>query len=117
MEDLPRGLVPFNPDIHVPQDLGLGEKGSLSTEFTTTMDSPDGRVWNIPTVWFDEDGKGHALDAGIAARLAFDFEKQNPNGQFPRFDDVDTAVSSSEARSKLGGATHTPAFEIFSKVK
>ena len=118
IKELPKGYVPFNPSIHKPQDLGLGEKGQLSTEFVSTMDAPNGGVWNIPTVWFDEDGVGKHFDEQTAGRLAYEYEKQRTKeGQFPRFNDIDSAVKTAIERSKQGGATHQPLFELFQDIK
>ena len=82
------------------------------------MDAPNGGIWNIPTVWFDENGVGKHFDDQTAARMAYEYEKTRvEQGQFPRFEDIDSAVKSSVERSSKGGATHTPAFELFGETK
>ena len=116
--DLPKGLVPFDPKVHKAQDLGLGEKGSVSTEFLVTMDAPNGGVWNIPSIWFNEDGKAQVFDEQTSARLAFEHEKGSAGkGQFHRFNDIDSAVNSAIARSKAGGASKTPLFELIENLE
>jgi len=106
------GLVPFDPAIHTPQDLGLGEPGSVSTEYIATVDAPDGSVMLIPTIWWDAEGNPKLFereDTDKAIELAIDYE-QSTGKQFPRFpagayaEADDYAIS----RSKAGGASQTP---------
>ena len=116
--ELPKNLVPFDPKVHKPQDLGLGEEGAMSTEHVITTDSPTGDVWNIPTVWFDPEGKGVKLPNEVAQRLAYDYEKSN-KGKWPRFPSGDYEVAGTVAgeRSKGGGATKGPLFQMFTEVE
>ena len=106
------GLVPFDPAIHTPQDVGLGEPGSVSTEYIATVDAPDGSVMLIPTIWWDAEGNPKLFkreDTDKAIELAIDYEKSTGK-QFPRFpagayaEADDYAIS----RSKAGGASQTP---------
>lgn len=106
------GLVPFDPAIHTPQDVGLGEPGSVSTEYIATVDAPDGSVMLIPTIWWDAEGNPKLFereDTDKAIELAIDYE-QSTGKQFPRFpagayaEADDYAIS----RSKAGGASQTP---------
>eukprot|EP00481_Brizalina_sp_1-RS-2013_P001474 TRINITY_DN3693_c0_g1_i1.p1 TRINITY_DN3693_c0_g1~~TRINITY_DN3693_c0_g1_i1.p1 ORF type:complete len:123 (-),score=19.81 TRINITY_DN3693_c0_g1_i1:41-409(-) len=46
-------LEPFDYNKHKPQDVGLG---GPSTEYLVTLDSPDGGVWVVPSIWWDEEG-------------------------------------------------------------
>jgi hypothetical protein len=116
--EIPENLVPFDPSKHKPQDLGLGEDGELSTEHVITTDSPTGDVWNIPTVWFGPDGRGYKLPDDISQRLAYSYEKGN-KGQWPRFPkgEYDVAGQDASARSKEGGATKRPLFQLFDEVE
>jgi hypothetical protein len=106
------GLVPFDPAIHTPQDVGLGEPGSVSTEYIATVDAPDGSVMLIPTIWWDAEGNPKLFereDTDKAIELAIDYE-QSTGKQFPRFpagayaEADDYAIS----RSRAGGASQTP---------
>ena len=95
-------LVPFNPDKHKPLDAGDGRK---MTEFLMTERSPEGTVWNIPSVWFDENtGKPMMLRGDDAWNEAVRYEKRTGK-RFPRFKDLDSGVESAKTRSDLGGAT------------
>ena len=100
-------LIPFDSKLHKPQDLGLG---GLSTEYTATVDAPDGSVFLIPTIWWDSEGKPtYIKDTDKAAALALEYEKTTGK-QFPRF----PAGAYKEAdkyaadRSKAGGASVSP---------
>jgi hypothetical protein len=59
-----QGLVPFDKDIHTPRDVGFG---GPSTEYTMTVDAPDGQVAVIPSIWWDTNGEPVVLDQREAA--------------------------------------------------
>ena len=100
-------LEPFNPSKHQPQDVGLG---GPSTEYLITVDSPDGGVMVIPSIWWDEEGKPQLIeDQDEAVSLAVEYEKGN-DVVFPRFapkayKEADTFA---QKRSKTGGASFMP---------
>lgn len=95
------GLEPFDPKKHKPTDIGLG---GPSTEVSITENSPDGRVWNIPSLWWTKEGKPMLLPPDQAVKVADEYERLSGK-RFPRFSDIDTAVDAAKARSKKGGAT------------
>ena len=101
---LEQTLLPFDPRIHVPQDVGLG---GASTEYLATDKLPNGLLFNYPTIWFDAVGNAHPLNGDAAYNQARQYE-QETGRNFPRFLDVDTAVSAAKARSRLGGASSVP---------
>jgi hypothetical protein len=76
-----QGLVPFDKDIHTPRDVGFG---GPSTEYTMTVDAPDGQVAVIPSIWWDTNGEPVVLDQRDAERRSFEYE-QETGKQFPRF--------------------------------
>ena len=100
-------LEPFNNEKHTPQDVGLG---GLSTEYLITVDSPDGGVMVIPSIWWDEEGKPQLIeDQDEAVSLALEYEKGNDK-QFPRFAPkaYKEADAFAQKRSKAGGASKEP---------
>lgn len=104
-------LVPFDPNQHTPQDVGLGGD---STEVTITVDMPDGRVALIPSVWWDDKGNPVLIeDQRVAVGLAERYEGMS-NKLFPRFGmsgqkaNYEAAGRYAMTRSKLGGASHSP---------
>ena len=46
-------LIPFDPSIHAPQDIGLG---GPSTEYLITIDGPDNQVLVVPSIWWHDKG-------------------------------------------------------------
>lgn len=99
------GMVfePYSPTKHKPRD---NKDGSFSTEIEVTTESPDGKYWNIPALWFKEDGTSVELGEDEAAQFAQRYEAETGK-QFPRFDSVDQAVNFAEQRSAAGGASET----------
>ncbi len=94
-------LVPFNPDIHTPKDVGLG---GPSTEFLITEEAPDGGFWNIPSIWWDSSGDPQILPAEEAQARALAFEELTGK-LFPRFDSPEAGSESAKQRSQSGGAS------------
>jgi len=97
-------LEPFDYTKHKPQDVGLG---GPSTEYLITVDSPEGGVMVIPSIWWDEDGKPQLIeDQRQAVKLAKTYEKETKK-QFPRF--APKAYKEADmwaaGRSKAGGAS------------
>ena len=95
-------LIPFDPKKHKPI---VAPNGMRTTERLISEGSPDGKVWNIPTVWFDsETGKPKLLplDKALSAAVAYE---SSTGKSFPRFDSIESAVESAKARSERGGAT------------
>jgi hypothetical protein len=102
-----QGLVPFDKDIHTPRDVGFG---GPSTEYTMTVDAPDGQVAVIPSIWWDTNGDPIVLqDQREAERQSFEYEQQTGK-QFPRFSPKDYASADqfAQERSLQGGAEKGP---------
>jgi hypothetical protein len=101
-----QGLVPFDKDIHTPRDVGFG---GPSTEYTMTVDAPDGQVAVIPSIWWDTNGEPVVLDQRDAERRSFEYE-QETGKQFPRFapNDYASADEYAQARTRQGGASESP---------
>jgi hypothetical protein len=102
-----QGLVPFDKDIHTPRDVGFG---GPSTEYTMTVDAPDGQVAVIPSIWWDTNGEPVVLqDQREAERQSFEYEQQTGK-QFPRFSPKDYASADqfAQERSLQGGAEKGP---------
>lgn len=109
-------LEPFDPSKHTPQDVGLG---GVSTEYLITVDSPDGGVMVIPSIWWDEEGKPQLIEkVDEAVSLALEYEKGN-NKQFPRFAPkaYKEADEFARNRSKAGGASKKALATDVSKIK
>ena len=95
-------LIPFDAKKHKPI---VAPNGMKTTERLASEESPDGKVWNIPTVWFDsETGKPKLLPLNQALSAAASYESRTGK-TFPRFDNIKSAVEAAKARSKRGGAT------------
>lgn len=94
-------LVPFNPDIHTPKDVGLG---GPSTEFLITEEAPGGGFWNIPSIWWDSSGNPQILPAEQAQARALAFEELTGK-RFPRFASPEEGSESAKQRSQSGGAS------------
>jgi len=116
-------LVPFDPEIHTPQDIGLG---GPSTEYLVTIDSSDGEVMVVPSIWWDEEGNPELLgdvekiknnefgiDEDAVRNIVAEYEKETGN-TFPRFgkagveDNYKLADAWAQQRSKDGGASEVP---------
>ena len=100
-------LEPFNPSKHKPKDVGLG---GLSTEYLVTQDAPDGSVWVIPSIWWDQNGEPMLIkDQAQIQRLAQEYEAAT-GALFPRFGkgDYKTADAWARQRSSAGGASAVP---------
>ena len=95
-------LEPFDPKKHKPIDTVDGNK---ATEYTTTMKSPDGKVWNIPQIWFDEKTKEPKYLAGDKAWDAAAKYEERTKKKFPRFNSIKEGDTAAQERSNAGGAT------------
>jgi hypothetical protein len=95
-------LEPFDPKKHKPIDTVDGNK---ATEYTTTMESPDGKVWNIPQIWFDEKTKEPKYLAGDKAWDAAAKYEERTKKKFPRFNSIKEGDTAAQERSNAGGAT------------
>ena len=98
-------VEPFDPEKHDPiQTAGQ----STATEYTSTTESPDGDVWNIPQIWFSVETGEPALKTGDDAwAAAYEYEKQTGK-MFPRFNSIPEAESAAQSRSDQGGASEQP---------
>ena len=97
-------LIPFDFKKHKPQDIGLG---GPSTEYLITVDSPEGGVMVIPSIWWDEQGSPRLIDnQNTAVELAKKYERDSGK-QFPRFGTkaYKEADRWAASRSKAGGAS------------
>jgi hypothetical protein len=95
-------LEPFDPKKHKPIDTVAGNK---ATEYTTTMESPDGKIWNIPQIWFDEKTKEPKYLAGDKAWDAAAKYEERTKKKFPRFNSIKEGDTAAQERSNAGGAT------------
>lgn len=101
---MPMGLEPFDPQKHTPKDIG---KGGLTTEYLRTEYAPDGSVWNIPSVWWDDEGNPLEItDPKMLVELADTYERHSGK-RFPRFRSIEDAVRAAKGRSAGGGATRS----------
>jgi hypothetical protein len=111
-------LIPFDPSIHAPQDVGFG---APSTEYLVTIDGPDGEVIVVPSIWWNEEGKpvflGDMETDQIYQTDILDLVKKYEDStkeRFPRFgkagvpDNYRIADRFAQTRSKAGGASTTP---------
>jgi hypothetical protein len=98
-------VEPFDPEKHSPiQTAGQ----STATEYTSTTESPDGDVWNIPQIWFSVETGEPVLKTGDDAwAAAYEYEKQTGK-MFPRFNSIPEAESAAQSRSDQGGASEQP---------
>jgi hypothetical protein len=97
----PPMFEPYDPAKHQPQDLGLG---GMSTEYTATQNAPDGGFWNIPTIWYTQQGEAQLLDPKDAQALAQMYEQQTGR-RFPRYETPEIGAERAMHRSAMGGAT------------
>ena len=104
-------FIPFDPKKHKPVDavsLGLpgAKPGQNATEFLASEKSPEGGVWNIPTIWFNEEtGKATYFKNIDRAWNEAKLYEERTGKKFPRFKTIPLAVAAAEGRSKRGGAT------------
>jgi len=118
-------FVPFNPSIHEPKDIGLG---GPSTEYLVTIDSPDGQVMVVPSIWWDKEGNptflGDLETGDIAVedilKNVQEYEQETKQS-FPRFgtagvpDNYRIADRFAASRSKAGGASKVPLINALDK--
>ena len=104
-------FIPFDPKKHKPVNavsLGLpnAKEGMNATEYLASETSPEGGVWNIPTVWFNKKTGEPVYFKNIdrAWNEAKAYEERTGK-KFPRFKTIPLAVAAAEKRSKRGGAT------------
>ncbi|MAO24223.1 MAG: hypothetical protein CMJ25_26015, partial [Phycisphaerae bacterium] len=100
------GIEPFDPKKHEPIDTVGGMK---ATEYLASEPSPEGKAWNIPTIWYDKKTKepvflGGKDNSDKAWNAAYRYEKET-GIKFPRYKDIPSAVDAAINRSKDGGAT------------
>ena len=102
-DELPN-LIPFDPETMKPQDIGFGQP---STEILISEDSPEGQVWNIPSLWWSPEGNPTYVSPRTAARLAYTYEKEN-DVKLPRFPKgaYKEASEAAQESSSVGGATN-----------
>ena len=86
---------PFDPDKHTAVDLPGGRK---ATEYLASEESPEGKAWNIPQIWFNtETGEAKFFASDKAWNTAQDYEKRTGN-KFPGM----TAYRTQLVRRKKG---------------
>lgn len=94
---------PFNPSKHSPVNLPGGRK---ATEYLVSEESPEGKAWNIPQIWFDtKTGEAKFFKGDKAWDAANEYEKRTGN-KFPRYDNISKAVNAAKKRSADGGASN-----------
>ena len=112
-------LEPFDPKKHKPIRT-VGNR--YATEYLASEKSPEGKAWNIPTIWFDTETKEPVFLSETKEKInedgtvtkyfsndkawnaAFKYEEETGK-KFPRFKDIPTAVKAAEKRSDKGGAS------------
>ena len=119
LQQMSMGMEPFDHRKHKPQDVGLG---GPSTEYLLSVDmgmAPDGfapaDIANIPSIWWDKDGKPHLIDdPDMALQMALQYE-ETTGKRFPRYNDMlnepnpySQAEEAAQHRSAMGGATSNP---------
>lgn len=93
---------PFDPKKHKPIDLPGGRK---ATEYLASEESPEGKAWNIPQIWFNtKTGEAKFFTSDKAWNTAQDYEKRTGN-KFPRYNSIPDAVSAAKKMSASGGAS------------
>ena len=93
---------PFDPTKHKPIDLPGGRK---ATEYLASEQSPEGKAWNIPQIWFDvKTGEPKYFTGDKAWNAAKEYE-DTTGKKFPRFTNIDSAVNAARNRSAEGGAS------------
>ena len=111
-------LIPFDPSMHTPQDVGFG---SPSTEYLVTIDGPDGEVIVVPSIWWNSEGnpvflgdmQTDQINQEEILNLVQQYEASTQE-RFPRFgkvgvpDNYRIADRFAQTRSKAGGASTTP---------
>lgn len=94
-------LAPYNPKVNRPKDIGLG---GPSTEYTATVDTPQGTYKVIPQIWWGaKNGKPQLVPEDAARGLAALTERVMGRS-FPEYPTPDQADLDAELRSKRGGA-------------
>ena len=99
--DDPITLIPFDRKLHKPRQ---NKDGSVSTELTITTDGPTGGFWNIPSIWYNQNGEPVELDQKTATQTAVEYERATGR-KFRRFGTIAAAEKFATARSKMGGGT------------
>jgi len=102
-------LVPFNTNLHVPQDVGLG--GNSTEYLTSDYTSPSGsEVVNYPSIWWDNNGQPHVLDEASAYDAHLAYEGMSGK-RAPRYANMELAIKAAKERSAEGGAATGPLYE------
>jgi len=95
-------LIPFDPKKHKPiKTVG----GRSATEYLASEQSPEGKAWNIPTIWFNSETKEPKFLKGDKAWDEAKSFEDRTGKKFPRYNTIQLAVEAAKARSKKGGAT------------
>lgn len=105
--------APYDPKKNTPQDLGLGGE---STEYSATVDTPQGTYKNIPQIWYDKQGKAQLYPEEVARSLA-QLTERVTGRSFPEYTDLNQAVSDAEARSRGGGAERQSLLDYADMIK
>jgi hypothetical protein len=111
-------LAPFDPAMNIPR---ANADGSVSTEITMTSEAPDGGFWNVPSLWWKEDGTSVELPEQQALALAKRYE-ETTGQKFPRFGTLKDAEAAAQTRSAQGGGqarmiTAPPKLDIYRGLK
>jgi hypothetical protein len=98
-------LRPYDPAKDQPR---INPDGSVSTEITRTVQTPDGGWTNVPSLWFGDTGPVDLTTQSDdqLAQLAAQYE-QGSGQVFPRYGSVEEAEKAAVARSAGGGAQFT----------
>lgn len=98
-------LIPFDPELHTPQDVGLG---GPSTEVTVTLGNDDIGYMVVPSLWWDDKGKPFLIEKTEDIEFLVNKYEKETGKQFPRFSSSKKADSWAAKRSKAGGASTEP---------
>jgi len=107
IESLPENLMPFDPQTM--------DNSTSDPEKATAMQSLDGKVWTVPSVWYDSDNNAYEVPQDVAARLAYRYESSRKDrGQFPRFNSQKEAAEFLKNRNRSQRSDSL--FEFFEKL-
>ncbi|QIG67748.1 hypothetical protein PP747_gp047 [Rhizobium phage RHph_Y38] len=106
-------LAPYDPKINTPQDVGLG---GPSTEYTATVDTPQGTYKNIPQLWWKKNGQPLLVPEDTARGLASLTERVTGRS-FPEYQTPEEADLEASMRSKAGGAEKQSLMDYADEIK
>jgi len=102
-------LIPFDTNLHVPQDVGLGGKSTeyLTSDYTRSSGS---ETTNYPRIWWDKNLQPHVLDESSAYDAHITYEGLTGK-RSPRYTSMDLAIDAAKSRSASGGGESGSLYE------